>query len=102
MNNIVYSVIVRKDDREFACLIDTQDPDDALQSALAEAEGYSESDCEVLRVVLEPGATLPIGFFWKKVVWLDDWGPTISPGETFDQPWADVDPKSVVRKKRKF
>jgi hypothetical protein len=94
MNNIIHSVVIRKDGQEFACLIDTQDPEDALKSALNEAEGYSEKDCEVLRVVLDSGAALPIGFFWKKVVWLDDWGPTISPEETFDQLWRDVDPNS--------
>jgi hypothetical protein len=77
MNDVIHSVIVRRDGKEHVCLVETQDDKDALNSVLAVTEGITEDDCEVLRLVLAAGAALPIGFFWQKVVWLDDWGPDV-------------------------
>jgi len=81
MTEVIHSVIIRKNGQEFVSLVETTNEDEALQLALAEAEGYAAEDCEVLQVLLEPGAALPIGFFWKRVVWLDDWGPTVAPSQ---------------------
>jgi len=88
MTNEICSVTVRLDGEEYIALVETTDADLALKSVLDEGQGkYSKEHCTVLRLDLQPGAELPIGFFWRKglIVWLDDWSPISGPISDTDE-----------------